>query len=272
MSMIGEERKRIILDMLEIEGLVRTSNLSEKLKISGEMVRRYLEELEANGKLKRVYGGAVKSDTIRDEPSYLKREVIRIEEKKKIGQAAASLIEDNDVIFIDDGTTTMQVILHLQNKQNITVVIFSFHILHLLLDYYDKGLFTGHIYLLGGRVLNRYYRVGGGLTENMSENFHVDKALISVDGFTIGNGITGFDLERGFLLRKIASHAKHTVVMTDHTKFGVLCPYKILDLNQIDIIITDVPAPSQWIPVLEQKGTIWITAGLEADRSENQKL
>lgn len=260
MSFIGEERKKIILDTLELEGLVRTSDLSEKLKVSGEMTRRYLEELEKEKRLKRIYGGAVKVNVSREELPHLNREVVRAEEKKKIGLAASVLIEDNDVVFVDDGSTPMQVIYYLQDKQNITVVVYSFDLLRLIMDLYSKGLFSGHIYLLGGRVLPRYSRVAGGMAETMAENFHVDKALISVDGFTIDKGITGFDLERGYLLRKVASTAKLTVVMTDHTKFGNSCPYKILDLKDIDVIVTDVPQPSQWMPHLEQRSITWINA------------
>jgi len=260
MSYIGEERKKIILDLLELEGLVRTSDLSQKLKVSGEMVRRYLEELEREKRLKRIYGGAVKADATREELPHINRAVVQIEEKKKIGLAASALIEDNDVIFVDDGSTPMQVIYYLQNKQNITVIVYSFDLLNLIMELYGKGLFHGHIYLLGGRVLPRYSRVAGGLTEAMAENFHVDKALISVDGFTIDKGVTGFDLERGYLLRKVAGTAKLTVVMTDHTKFGSSCPYKILDLKDIDVVITDVAQPSQWMPHLEQKNIAWINA------------
>ncbi len=152
MSLVGEERKDVILNTLNLEGKVKTFELVEKLKVSSETVRRYLEELEAENKLKRVYGGAVKINLAREEPPHLKREELYADEKKRIGRAAASLVEDNDVIFIDDGTTTQQMIHFLLNKKNITVLAFSAPALYLLIDYKNKELFSGDVYFIGGKV------------------------------------------------------------------------------------------------------------------------
>ncbi|WP_211749336.1 DeoR/GlpR family DNA-binding transcription regulator [Paenibacillus sp. Marseille-Q4541] len=260
MSLVGEERKKIILDILNLEGKVRSTDLAEKLQVSGEMIRRYLEDLEAEKKLRRIYGGAVKIELTREEPTYLNRQVVRVEEKKRIGRAAAELVEDNDVLFIDDGSTTMQVIHYLQNKQNVTIVVFSFQVLHLLVEMQNEGLFTGQIYFLGGRVLSKFSRVTGGMAESIAENFSVDKAFISVDGLRLDRGITGFDLERGYLIRKIVNQAQLTVAMTDHTKFGGIHPYQIIDMKDIDIIVTDVEVPLQWTATLKQKNVSWIHA------------
>lgn len=76
MSLIGEERKQFILQLLNSRGKVRTNELVEKLQVSAESIRRYLEELEAENKLKRVYGGAIKLNIDRVEPSLLTREVL----------------------------------------------------------------------------------------------------------------------------------------------------------------------------------------------------
>ncbi|OZB95359.1 DeoR/GlpR family DNA-binding transcription regulator [Paenibacillus sp. XY044] len=260
MSLIGEERKKVILDILNLEGKVRSADLAEKLQVSGEMIRRYLEDLEVEKKLRRIYGGAVKMELSREEPTYLNREVLRVEEKKRIGRAAAELVEDNDVIFIDDGSTTMQIIHYLQNKRNITIVVFSFHVLHLLTELQNEELFSGQIYFLGGKVMSKYSRVSGGMAENMAENFYVDKAFISVDGLMIDSGITGFDLERGSLIRKIVHRAQLTIAMTDQTKFGCTHPYQILNMKDIDIIVTDVAVPTQWTDELKDRSVDWIHA------------
>ena len=152
MSLVGEERKGIILEQLNSEGQVKTVDLVKRLNVSSETIRRYLEELEAESRLKRVYGGAVKINIGGEEPSYLKREVLYAEEKRNIGKAAAALVEDNDVIFIDDGTTPLQLIYFLMNKSNLTVLTMSMPALHLLMEYKNKDLFSGDIYLIGGKV------------------------------------------------------------------------------------------------------------------------
>lgn len=260
MSLIGEERKDLILNMLNLEGKVRTVDLVDKLKVSSETIRRYLEELEAENKLKRVYGGAVKINLAREEPAHFKREITRAEEKRRIGRAAASLVEDNDVIFVDDGTTTQQMIHYLLGKKNITVLTVSVPVLYLLIDYQNKDLFSGEIYFIGGKVNSKHSRVSGAIAEKMIETFYADKAFISIDGIMMGQGITGFDAERGQLARKLIEHSKQSIVLSDHSKFGEVQFYKIADLKEIDLIISDFPVPKEWEPYLAEKGVNWIHA------------
>jgi DeoR/GlpR family transcriptional regulator of sugar metabolism len=260
MSLIGEERKDYILNQLNLEGKVKTNDLVENLNVSSETIRRYLEELEEENKLKRVYGGAVKINLSRDEPSHLKREVLHADEKRKIGRAAATLVEDNDVIFIDDGTTTLHMIDYLLNKKNITVLTISIPALYLLIDYKNKELYSGDIYLLGGKVNSMHSRVTGTLAEKMVENFYADKAFLSVDGLMVEKGITGFDEEKGQLTRQFIKNAKQNIVLSDQSKIGLVQFYKIADLKEIDIIVSDAAAPKEWEDYLVKKDVTWIAA------------
>ncbi len=260
MSLIGEERKDYILNKLNLEGKVKTNELVDNLNVSSETIRRYLEDLEEENKLKRVYGGAVKINLSREEPSHLKREVLYADEKRRIGRAAATLVEDNDVIFIDDGTTTIHMIDYLLNKKNIKVITISVPALYLLIDYKNKELFSGDIFFIGGKVSSFQSRVVGSLAEKMVENFYADKAFISIDGIMMENGITGFDEERGQLAKKMMAHSKHNIVVTDHSKFGSVQFYKMADLTEIDIIVSDVPAPKEWEDDLAKKNVTWIAS------------
>lgn len=260
MSLIGEERKDYILNQLNLEGKVKTNELVDNLNVSSETIRRYLEELEEENKLKRVYGGAVKINLSREEPSHLKREVLHADEKRRIGRAAATFVEDNDVIFIDDGTTTLHVIDYLLNKKNLTVLTTSIPALYLLIDYKNKELYSGDIYFLGGKVNAMHSRVTGSLAEKMVESFYADKAFLSIDGMMIDKGITGFDEEKGQLTGQFIKHAKQSIVLTDQSKFGLVQFYKIADLKEIDIIVSDVPAPQEWEDYLVKKDVTWIAA------------
>ncbi|BBI35923.1 DeoR/GlpR family DNA-binding transcription regulator [Cohnella abietis] len=260
MSLIGEERKNYILNQLNLEGKVTTNDLVTKLKVSSETIRKYLEELEEENKLKRVYGGAVKINLSREEPSHLKREVIHAEEKRRIGRAAAALVEDNDIIFIDDGTTTLHMIDYLLNKKNITVLTVSVPVLHLLIDYNNKMIFSGDIFFIGGKVNAAHSRVAGSVAEKMVESFYADKAFISIDGIMMDKGITGFDEERGRMAGKMMEHSKQSIVLTDQSKFGLMQFYKIADLNEVDCIVSDVAVPKQWKDYLGIKDVNWIHA------------
>jgi len=260
MSLIGEERKAYIMQQLNLEGKVRTFDLVNELKVSSETIRKYLEELEADNKLKRVYGGAMKLDAAREEPVYLTRETLYSEEKRRIGRAAATLVEDGDVVFIDDGTTTLQMIEGILAKQNITILTISVAGMCMLIDYANRGLFSGKIIFIGGEIDATQSRSTGAVAVRMAELFNVDKAFVSVDGLTIDRGLTGFDASRGVLARQIIEHAKQTIVVADKTKFGQTQLFKIADLQEIDLVVSDVAAPAGWKTALETKQVTWIAA------------
>ncbi|OXS52943.1 DeoR family transcriptional regulator [Cohnella sp. CIP 111063] len=260
MSLIGEERKAIILDQLNMEGQVKTFELVKKLGVSSETIRRYLEELEEENRLKRVYGGAVKINLSAEEPSYLKREVLHAEEKQRIGRAAASLVEDNDVVFIDDGTTPLQMIQFLMNKSNLTVLTMSLPALHQLVEYKNRDLFSGDIYLIGGKVNAMHSRVTGPIAEKIVSLFHADKAFISIDGIVLNKGITSFDAERGQLVSRVIENAKQTIVMTDSSKIGLTQLYLMAGWRDVDIVISDVSVPKGWRQTLDEMGVDWIWA------------
>lgn len=260
MSLIGEKRKARILHLLNAKGQVKTIDLVNELSVSSETIRRYLEELEAENKLKRKYGGAIKINPTAEEPSYLKREVLYVEEKRRIGQQAASLVEDNDVIFIDDGTTPIQMISYLMNKHNVTVLTISIPALHLLSEYKNKGLFSGEIYFIGGKVNTTHSRVTGSIAEKMASLFHADKAFISIDGMVLDKGITAFDAERGQLITRVMENAKQTIVLTDNSKIGQVRLYKIAEWHNIDVVICDAAIPHGWEKTLSDNGVLWMMA------------
>jgi len=260
MSLIGEERKEIILHLLNYAGKVRTNELVEKLQVSSETIRRYLEELEHRQKLKRVYGGAIKINYDREEPSHFKREVLHAEEKKRIARTAASLVQNNDVIVLDDGTTTLHMIGYLENKKNLTVITNSVPALSLFVDYCNKGSLSGDIFFLGGRIQSKHSRTSGLLSEKMFEHFHVDKSFISIDGIVLQQGITSYDSDKALLARKFIEQSNETIVMSDHSKIGMSNFYKIADIKEVDIIVSDTAIPSDWEAELEMADIKWIVA------------
>ncbi|MWV43747.1 DeoR family transcriptional regulator [Paenibacillus sp. HJL G12] len=260
MSLVGEERKTFIMDLLNLEGQVKTFDLVHRLDVSSETIRRYLEELENENRLKRVYGGAVKINLNGGEPSYLKREVLNAEVKKLIGKAAVSLVEDNDVIFIDDGTTPLQMIHFLMNRSNLTVLTMSMPALHLLIEYKNKELFSGEIYLIGGKVNATHSRVTGSIAEKMVSLFNPNKAFISIDGITLNKGVTAFDPDRGQLANRVIENSKQTIIMTDDTKIGLTQLYRMADWRDIDVVISNAALPKGWESTLNDNDVTWIKA------------
>ncbi|MCS7460964.1 DeoR/GlpR family DNA-binding transcription regulator [Paenibacillus doosanensis] len=261
MSLNGEERKQTILNLLQIQGKVRTPELVEQLEVSAETVRRYLEELEFENKLKRVYGGAIRIHFEREEPSHFKREVLHAEEKRRIGRAAADFVQDKDVIVLDDGTTALHMIEFLLGKQGITVLVSSVPALNLLIDYKNKGMFSGEIVFIGGRVNAAHYRVRGAAAQHFMSSFHVDKAFVVADGIRLDKGITSYDDERGLLSRMFLKQADQAIVLGDHSKIGSAHFFKMADLSEVDMIISDAAPPAEWREKLAEQGIHWVAAG-----------
>ena len=260
-SLFGEERKQIILQLVNSNGKVRTNELVEKLQVSSESIRRYLEDLEAEKKLKRVYGGAVKLNMERSEPSHLSREVMRADEKKRIGRVAAELVQDNDTIVIDEGTTPLQMIGFLSTKKDLTILTSSITALNLLIDYQNSGALKAEVYFLGGKVNAKHHRVGGAFAEKMMKSFYVDKAFLSMDGLLLHKGLTCYDPERAELAKRFIENANESIVLADHSKIGISTLCKVADLKEVDIVISDTPAPEEWDTDLQTKNVTWMVAG-----------
>ncbi|AEI39476.1 DeoR/GlpR family DNA-binding transcription regulator [Paenibacillus mucilaginosus] len=260
MSLVGEERKQIIMNLLLGQGKVRTPELVEKLEVSSETVRRYLEELESENKLRRVYGGAVRVDHGREEPAIYKREVLRLHEKKRIGFAAAQCVQDKEVIVLDDGTTTMQMVEFLLVKKGLTVLTSSIPAMTMLVEHKSKGLFDGDVIFIGGRVNATHYRTSGALAQLFMESIHVDKAFLVADGLQADRGVTSYDDERGMLSRTFLKQSGQSIVLADHSKLGTSQLYRIAGLEEIDMIVCDVPPPAEWQGKLDQFDVHWIEA------------
>ncbi|ACT02970.1 DeoR/GlpR family DNA-binding transcription regulator [Paenibacillus sp. JDR-2] len=259
MSLIGEERKREILDIINDAGKVQTNDLVKRFSVSSETIRRYLEELESENRLKRVYGGAVKMTLVYEELSHLKREVLRVEEKQRVGRAAAALVEDYDVIVIDDGSTTLQMIPYLLYKKNLTIITNSISGLNMILDYQNKEMFSGDVFFIGGKIDPRHYRISGSLAEKFMENFFVNKAFISIDGISPEQGITSFDSSRALLVQTMMQKSEQSIILTDSSKFGTNRLYKIADLAQLDTVVCEEPLPAEWSEYMDKKMN-WIVA------------
>lgn len=260
MSGFSDERKNAILYELDNYGNVSVQQLAKTLNVTPETIRRDLDDLESQRKLKRVHGGAVKISYDKLEPSYMLRQSNYAEEKKRIGKLAASLIQDGDTIAIDVGTTTAEIIYHLADKNNITVLLNSVFALNELMDCKIKKLFNGKIIFLGGEINGDQMSCFGPICERVLEQFYVDKAFIAIGGMSLSHGLTGYDIQEANLSKCLMANAKEVIVVSDHSKIGVRNFYQIAPMDAVDMIISDVPEPKEWVEGLVEKGICWITA------------
>ncbi|WP_337102211.1 DeoR/GlpR family DNA-binding transcription regulator [Paenibacillus sp. YIM B09110] len=249
MSLTYEDRRMTILNHLEMEGKVQVHRLSEQLSVSTETVRRDLDRLEKEGKLRKVYGGAVKMRMELVEPPFLKRTQMMKAEKASIGKLAASLVEDGETIMVDNGTTTIEILPYLRDRTNITLITHSIPVLNLAME-----TFRGTIIFAGGEVNPEYQATTGSLTDRMLDQFKVNKAFISLGGISLADGITDYHLAEAAISRKMMQRAEESILVADHSKFGMSTFARVARLEEISMLITDAGCPKEWIDTMEALG------------------
>ncbi|MCP8969579.1 DeoR/GlpR family DNA-binding transcription regulator [Ectobacillus ponti] len=229
--MLTAERHQIILNLLEEQKVVKLQELVDATSSSESTIRRDLSQLEKEKKLKRVHGGAALLNQKREELSMSERSAKNLREKAEIARCAASLVRKGDCIYLDAGTTTMQMISFL-NAEDIVVVTNGITHLEALLE---KNIPT---YIIGGAVkpVTRAL-IGQGAMRGL-EQYRFDKSFIGVNGIHLEYGFTTPDPEEAAVKARAISLAQKAYVLADHTKWGESTFAKIADLDEA-IIITD---------------------------------
>ncbi|QTH41496.1 DeoR/GlpR transcriptional regulator [Cohnella sp. LGH] len=257
MSLAGEERKREIMTLLNEKGKVIAGELAQRFEVSTETIRRDLDDLEKENKLKKVYGGALRISP-KVEPPLLERESTNVEAKLKVGALAAKLVEDNDVIVLDEGSTVLQMIPFLEHKRNLTILTNSIPALMRLLEYQKRGTFDVKIILIGGVVNTQHLRATGPIAEKIIEDFYVNKAFISVDGVSLKHGITSYDYEKAVFTRKLIGGSEMAIVVADYSKIAKRTVARIAELRELHTIVSDEAPPEEWKSQLGKLELRWI--------------
>ncbi|MCP1143959.1 DeoR/GlpR family DNA-binding transcription regulator [Lysinibacillus endophyticus] len=240
MSFSFEERKKVILDLLDLNGKVKVSDAESLLNVSGETIRRDMERLEKEGYLHKVYGGAVKVKN-RFEQNFEQKVMINHLEKRLICKAAASIVEDGDVIFIGYGSTAYEMVRFLTDKRNVTIITNSLPVFLLATE-----CFSGKILFSGGEYEKEQKFTGGPLAESFFNQLKASKAFIAAGGISLNDGVTDYEIPGASISRKMIERADNVIILGDHTKFGVSTFVKICDLKEASMIITDKNCSTQW--------------------------
>ena len=227
-------RRRLILERLQSRNAVKTSELSEAFSVSPMTIRNDLNILAEQGELVRIHGGAIVREWLTGEPSYQDKANLNRDEKERIGQRAATLIEEGMAVFIGNGTTTMQIINHLPQDRHFRV--FTNALNHAL---EVSQLPQAEVFVVGGYLREVSLAMIGRLAHQALQGIYFDLAFLGVNGISIEHGLTIPSLEEAATAAEVIRHSQRTVVVADHTKFGTIAHGKIADISDIDTIITD---------------------------------
>lgn len=233
--MLAEERKVRILQMIEEDGSVKVSKLTKLFEVSLETIRRDLENMEKEGLLKRVYGGAVLNRNKVQQKSYAKREKEFSIEKKAIAINALRYIEEGQSIALNNSTTSIEIARELKNHfKELTIVTNSLRIASELAEVENFN-----IVLTGGILNNKEYAFYGDISENVLSNFVVDKAFISVSGVSLTHGITDYLPGEVQIEKKLMEISQEIIILADSSKIDSVSLIKVADIHEVNLILTD---------------------------------
>lgn len=244
-----EERRDDIIVLLHEGGKVRTAELSKKYGISEVSIRRDLEYLEMEGHLTRVHGGAVGVGKTYVNMNLTERYKTNSLFKKKLARALAELIEDNDTIIMNSGTTLTYVLHALEGKRNVTIVTNSVQ------NAAEASIIPSfNVILLGGEFDATYQFTYGENAVTQLENYHASKCILSVDGISANTGLTLFYSTEAALVRKMIDNSLEVIVAADSTKVSRCAFAKITDISDADILVTNNNASADEVAKLEKAG------------------
>lgn len=236
--MIAENRYQRILEILGRQKAVTVQQLAEMLDISESTIRRDLIALDSQGRLKRVHGGAtvLESQFSSLEPDMSTKEGLFTQEKAQIGRYAASLIRENDVVYIDAGSTTLQLAQAIDGEA-------------LKATYVTNGLAHTRVlarkgctvYVPSGRVRERTEAIVGAATMNSLRRYNFTKAFMGANGISLAHGFTTPGFEEGELKAAAIASAYETWFLADESKFGKVFASGICDLMHASIITNHLP-------------------------------
>jgi len=250
-ALVIEERQKKILEVLKKKGKLSVNELCKIFQMSVVTIRNDLILLEENGLAIRTHGGAIAVQN-KNEGLTLPfdiREERYFENKHLIGKAAAEMVNDGEVIFIDGGTTASEMRHYLTEKKDVTVITPS-----IVVTYWLAVTSNLNIYVLNGFFKRESYSTVGAPSMDTIGEWNVSKAFFGAAGFTSEEGLS--DLNLGFVEQKkvIAKKAKTIIGLIDASKWGVLSMGSFASTDEIDIIITDKNAPEADIEISRSMG------------------
>jgi len=248
---MGNRADRInqMTNILRETRTLKISEMAERLGCSDMTIRRDLKNISSDVPL-RVVNGVIFVDIPMDASYEISSETIKHDEKKKrIGKFAATLLEPNDIIIIDGGTTTEKMIPHIDESLGITALCYNYNI---LTELHKK---TGIILIVAGG----YYHPSTAMFESpsgiqMISEVRANKLFLSCAGVHERLGLTSAQNHEATTIQTAIASSLYRILLTDSSKFGMIRPAYTAPLSDIDVIVTDDGLPEEWRKIIKSLG------------------
>lgn len=245
--MLTSERKALIQETLRQDGRLVAKDFSQQLGVSEDTIRRDLRELAAEGLLQRVHGGALPaSPAVVD---YESRERVGSSVKARLGQAAARLIQPGQIVFLDGGTTNMQLARHLPQDLKAIVITHSPSIAMELARHPSV-----EVELIGGRLFKHSVVAVGAVCAEAILRIRADVFFMGATGLHPQTGVTTGDREEAAIKHLIARQSAETIILATHEKMGAASPYRIMPLADVGTIVTVAGLSGELLHSIESSG------------------
>jgi DeoR family transcriptional regulator of aga operon len=249
-----EIRYQAILNVLHQTGSVSVEALAEQFQLTLVTIRRDLDALERKGLLHRTHGGALPIQPLFYEPfrrdrSFVMQVERHADEKRRIGYAAAALIEQDETIAVTPGTTAAAVVRALPLNCNLTVVTNTANVVMELSKRKDIKVFV-----TGGTLHGEWFSLVGPHALRSLDNILIHTLFIGADGLHPEWGATSFDQDEGELCRTMVEHARRHVAVVDHTKLGKVANWRICQAASLHTIVTGTSATDEMLEPYRKMG------------------
>ena len=245
---LAPKRLERLREILRIDHVVSVEELSRRLEVSAATVRRDLAQLESLGEVRRVHGGGVGTESRLEEPLFDDKTSIAAREKQRIAQAALKYIQPNDTIFLDGGSTVLELARLIRDRSNLTVVTNS---LRAAIELAAQG---PRVILIGGEFRRRSQTLVGPLTRLTLDEVHVDKAFMGTIGLTLEEGLTTTDPSEAYTKELVMQHARQVFLLADHSKVGKVSFACAGQLGRVQVLITDKQVDRKFSSQLRKDG------------------
>ncbi|EGU41911.1 DeoR/GlpR family DNA-binding transcription regulator [Vibrio splendidus] len=246
--MIPAERQRTILSLLSHQEVISISELTEHLDVSHMTIRRDIVKLESSGKVISVSGGVQLAQALHSELSHDAKAEQQALEKAQIGKVAASLISPEATIYLDAGTTSLEIAHQLAGRDDLLIITNDFSIAAYLMNHTRC-----EIYHTGGKVDRDNQSSVGGKVAEFLNGVNIDVAFISSSSWNL-KGLSTPNENKVSVKQAIVRAAQTNYLISDSTKYGRVASFHALDLEELNGIITDSNLSASVIEELKDKG------------------
>lgn len=266
--MLAVQRRKATIELLARTDAVSVEDLSAQLEVSLSTVRRDLDELEAEGIVRRVHGGAVLvRPTEPDAPELSPdlREVEHAADKRAIAAAAVGLVNPGSVVLVTGGTTTAALLPLLASVHDLVIVTNS-------LDVATRLSTTDvDLMVLGGALRRPELSLLGHLVAAAIAELHIDHVITSAYGIDARSGILGASAQECETDRHLARSALRLTVLADASKFGRRSPHRIVGFDTVTDLVTTDDAPEADLTELRAHGVAVHVASATADTTPTRR-